>query len=66
MSDSRTVSGSVTVEHDSVESVALKLTRLIGSYESDQSQDRRYWLTLYHQCYKAARGRSLEEVLRQS
>lgn len=64
MSDSRTISGAVRVEQDSVDAVAFRLTQLIGNYESDQKQDRRYWLTLYRQCYKATRGRTLEDILK--
>lgn len=69
MSDSRTVSGRVEVDHDSRAAVAFRLTEKIGNEEfhsnSSVARDRKYWLTLYRQCWKAANGNNLESVLKQ-
>lgn len=66
MADSRSVSGTVQVDHSSAEEAAFKLMVHISGYESEStgSKDRTYWLTLYHQCIKATSGRSLENVLK--
>ena len=65
--ESVTVSGPVEVQSASKQSVALKLMQHISSWEDApdvQKKDRKYWLTLYRQCYKAANGSSLESVLK--
>ena len=43
---------------------ALSLMKHIGNFETDLQQDRKYWLTLYKQCHKAARGLTLENILK--
>ena len=53
----------------SKESVAFDLMDYIGSAERNEEslvapiQDRKYWFTLYFQCYKAVNGRSPESSL---
>jgi hypothetical protein len=47
-------------------SVAFDLMEHIASREKPQPElhaSRDYWLTLYRQCYKAARGDALQYVL---
>jgi len=46
MSDSRSISGGVSVDRSSKEESAFKLMVHIGNYESDVVQDRKYWLTV--------------------
>jgi hypothetical protein len=45
--------------------VAFDLMKFIstGETRSHPQKDRTYWLTLYRQCYKAAFGRSLKQIL---
>lgn len=53
-------------ESPSVAHVAYNLMQFIGIKEEIQGQtrqDRTYWLSLYHQCYKAAYGRPLKQIL---
>jgi hypothetical protein len=64
MSDSRSISGSVQVDQSSIEIAAFQLMQHIGNYETDENQDRKYWLTLYRQCIKATNRNSLESILR--
>lgn len=66
MSDSRSISGSVAVDQSSAEMAALNLMKHIGQYETDQKQDRKYWLTLYKQCHKSTRGNTLEDIMKLS
>jgi hypothetical protein len=54
----------VEIESGSKAHVAFKLAQHIAFYEDDKkSKDRKYWLTLYRQCWKAADGHGLEAVL---
>lgn len=66
--ESMSVSGPVEVESGSKQSVAFKLMQHISSWEevpSEQKKNRRYWLTLFRQCYKATNGSSLESILKE-
>jgi len=67
MSEHVTIKTPVRIESDSKCRVAYDLATKIDAYgklDSEQ-KDRKYWLTLYHQCYKAANGRPLEEILKE-
>lgn len=68
MSDNVTVSSPVKIITDSSARVALELMEKISSREKvteEQYASREYWLTLFHQCMKAASGyKSLESILK--
>jgi hypothetical protein len=61
--DSVSVSGPIRVMSDSPERVAFELMHLISSNE-DVTKDRRYFLTLYTQCYKATHNHPLDSILK--
>ncbi len=63
--NSMRITGPVKIDQTSQEAVAFKLMDLISSRESVEVTDRKYWLTLYRQCYKATNGNSLESILKQ-
>jgi hypothetical protein len=66
MADTSTkISGPVEIEQTSQEAVAFKLMQQISDYERSTSiaKDRKYWLSLYCQCYKATKGYALEDIL---
>ena len=65
MSNDINVSGPVEITSDGDSRVALELMKTISMYENDQqkSSHRDYWLRLYRQCYKAAKGRDLGSIL---
>lgn len=66
MADTSTrVSGPVTIEQTSREAVAFSLMEKIASYEGGDAdkKNRKYWLSLYRQCYKATGGSVLESIL---
>jgi len=67
MADQVSLTSPVTVVSDSKQRVALDLTSRIDSYSDlDRKQkDRKYWLTLYCQCYKAVDGCSIGAVLKE-
>lgn len=58
---------SVRVVSDAKVQVAFDLMKHISGYnpEAEKVKDRAYWLTLYRQCYKAANGCSLEDILQE-
>lgn len=58
---------SVRVVSDTKSQVAFDLMKHISSYQPEEVKvkDRAYWLTLYRQCYKAANGYSLEDILQE-
>lgn len=68
MSDSVNVKSPVEIKDNSKERVAFDLMVHAGYRErnnrNDQS-DRKYWLTLYRQCYKAAQGFDLVSTLKE-
>ena len=57
MSDSRTVSGSIKVEHEGRFATAFNLMEKIARYEVDSKRpemnSRDYWLKLYVECVDA-------------
>ena len=57
----------VKVVSDTKERVAYDLMNRIASETRDSSQmnDKKYWLSLYRQCYKAADGCALETILKE-
>ena len=61
MSDSRTVSGSIEVEHEGRFLTAFKLMEKIATEEftgtKNEQKSRNYWLVLYVQCVSATYGR---------
>lgn len=67
MADPIKISSPVKVVSDSKERVALDLAEKID-YWSDikrEQKDKKYWLTLYRQCYKAVDGFALEQILKE-
>jgi hypothetical protein len=56
-----------TIESDSKERVAFDLAVKIDYYGQIKSEqkDKKYWLSLYRQCYKAVNGAPLERVLQE-
>lgn len=67
MTEDVSISHPLTVRPSSKEEAAFRLMHHIGGCEkSPDAGDRKYWLTLYHQCYKAANGASLESVLQKN
>lgn len=67
MADKIEVTSPVTIESDSKERVALELLKIIDSYSNikGDQKDKKYWLTLYSQCYKATKGHALEGILKE-
>jgi len=64
MADKIDINNPVTIESDSKERVAFDLTKLIDSYsglKADQ-KDKKYWLGLYRQCFKATKGYALTRI----
>jgi hypothetical protein len=61
------VTSPVKIESDSKARVAFELMDKIDGYTSDDAmrKDKKYWLSLYLQCYKAANGYSLESILKE-
>lgn len=59
------ISGPIHIDSTTKEHVALKLAEKITGYESSDvfKKDRKYWLTLYRQCYKATNGAALSTIL---
>ncbi len=60
-----TISGPVNVASDSRQRVAFDLMKAIdfcASVKSEQ-KDRKYFFTLYRQCYKATNGEHLQYIL---
>ena len=58
----------VEIKSDATARVAFDLMDLVSRREKgvdQQKETRTYWLTLYGQCYKAARGDALQYVLEQ-
>jgi len=65
MADTSTkISGPVEIEQTSQEAVAFNLMERISEYEGSKeiTKDRKYWLSLYRQCYKATKGYSLADI----
>lgn len=69
MAESVNVSGPIKVVSDSTARVAYELMRDIADREYEatpeaQRKSREYWLTLFHQCMKAAQGtKTLSNIL---
>lgn len=61
------VTSPVAIESDSKQRVALDLASKIDSYSQvDRVQkDKKYWFTLYRQCYKAVEGYDLQQILQE-
>ena len=57
----------VRVQNDSAQRVAFDLMEKISSYDGvDVSKkDRKYFMTLYHQCYKATNGGTLKYIFQE-
>lgn len=68
MAEKIDVNSPVTVVSDSKHRVALDLATKIDYYSNlkSENKDRRYWLTLYRQCYKAVNGSPLEKILEEA
>lgn len=66
MAETSKIAGEIQVEQTTREAVAFKLMEHISHYEPKVEKDnRRYWLALYRQCYKATRGGLLESILKE-
>ena len=67
MSDKMQITTPVKIESSSKEHAALLLLEKIVHYDArakNEVTDRKYWLTLYHQCLKATNGyNTLESIL---
>jgi hypothetical protein len=65
MSDKIDITSPVSIESDSKERVAFDLACKIDYFSSVKSEqkDKKYWLTLYRQCYKATKGYGLDKLL---
>ena len=66
MAEKISVQDPIQIKDSSPAVVAYDLMRFIGDdrSSSNENTDRQYWLTLYHQCYKATMGYSLEVILK--
>lgn len=53
----------IQMEQDSRERVAFDLMVTISLKEEIENKDRKYYLALYRQCYKAAFGHHLQHIL---
>lgn len=67
MADKMSIEGPVKVQPEdaSPARVAFELMKYlhtVGSTKEERNK-REYWLTLYRQCHKAARGHSLKSIL---
>ena len=62
------VTSPVAIESDCKQRVALDLATKIDQYSQlDRNQkDKKYWFTLYRQCYKAVEGYELPQILQES
>ena len=63
--DRRIISGNVQVTPPSAEMAAFELMKHLAQWENltEGQKDRKYWLTLYRQCYKATSGQLLKHIL---
>lgn len=61
------VASPVEIESDSKERVAFDLACKIDYYSQlkAEQKDKKYWLSLYRQCYKATKGYALEGILKE-
>lgn len=59
------VTSPVKIESDAKQRVALDLALKIDDHSGLEfkQKDKKYWLTLYRQCYKAVSGQALEHIL---
>lgn len=66
MSDSRTISGTVSTQNvDSRYRVTLDLMEKIAFHEASSDRKKRdYWLKLYHQCHRATGGTAPADILK--
>lgn len=68
MNEAITIKSPIRVESDSKEQVAFDLMKHIARDDKrcdGERGDRKYWLTLYHQCLDATSGFSLETILKE-
>lgn len=68
MANNMTIDQPIKIESSSKEQTALALLDRIIMKDSrfeSESQDRKYWLTLYTQCLKATSNYALDTVLRE-
>ncbi len=65
MADKIEVTSPVAVESDSKERVAFDLACKIAEHTDIEfrQKDKKYWLTLYRQCWKATTGHALPSIL---
>lgn len=64
--EGRTVSGNVTVDHDSKYRVAFDLAEKIAYSETlDRARPRRYWLELYNQCLQVVSHRPVPDNIQE-
>lgn len=61
------VTSPVKIESDSKQRVAFDLAMRISDHSGlkFEQKDKKYWFTLYRQCYKAVIGSSLESILKE-
>lgn len=58
------ITGPVQIASTSAEIAAFELMKHIAQFETQtgDQKNRKYWLTLYRQCYKATTGNLLERI----
>jgi hypothetical protein len=63
--ESRSIAGRVQLAPPSVEMAAFELMKHLAQWENltEGQKDRKYWLTLYRQRYKATSGQALKRIL---
>lgn len=67
MADKIDIASPVKIESDSKQRVALDLALKIDDHSGlkFEQKNKKYWLTLYRQCYKAVSGQALEHILKE-
>lgn len=67
MAEKIEVSSPVAIASDSKQRVAFELAVKISDHSGIDydKKDKKYWLSLYRQCYKAVSGNSLEHILKE-
>ena len=65
--EDRTMNDKVKIESTTKEYVAFLLTEKIAHYDKTDTakKDKKYWLSLYCQCWDAANGASIKSVLKE-
>jgi hypothetical protein len=67
MAEQISITSPVRIESDCKSRVALDFMNTLAYKIGDENQrkDKKFWFTLYRQCYKAVDGFALEQILRE-